>query len=423
MSDSHSNAPQADNSQRHSTSKIAIVGTAIGSAIGIIGAFIGALELSSIWGSGTYFSGLYEEHPNLEVFGFLAIFILVSAFTIIPRFKGRKLFSGRLAWESIILIVLGNVLVIFTQGRFLPLDDVLIVGGVFLALILIFEVLRKPSGPLAAAEPFMWLSLTSLLIGAILKTYFDWTSLNSSWGSFPFLEIVLISFPAMMIFGIEARTIQFRVVRMRKKEVSFSFCIGAVATLFALLSALPLGSSIIESMFLAIASAMFFVAGVAFILGVSAFKDGVPKDRLLKMGERDQTRYRYFGRAFRISILWLVLALLLAIVYSAYGFYSQGGALFWIKDAFIHSMAIGFIASAIAAYSPILLPAVISGRTPYLGLTNVPLYLVTLGNIWRVGSDMMASLSLPTSYLFTGYSGVLVIIGMLWFVVMNHRLK
>ncbi|MGI0077992.1 MAG: hypothetical protein ACRECH_00005, partial [Nitrososphaerales archaeon] len=358
----------------------------------------------------------------LEVFGFLAIFILAAAFTIIPKFKGRKLFSKKLAWESIILVALGNVLVLFTMNRFLPLDDILILGGVLIAFILVSDVLRKPSGPLALAEPFMRLSILSLLIATSLKTYFDLTLLNSSWESFPFLEIALISFPAMMIFGIEAKTLQFRSVRMKKKLVTLSFFSGAFATVLALLSALPMGS-FADALFLVIASVLFFLTGVAFILGVSAFKNGVLKDNLKRMNQRDQTRYLYFSRAFRISSVWLVFALLLAVVYSVYSFDAQVPALFWIRDAFIHSMAIGFIASAIAAYSPILLPAVISGRAPYLGLTNLPLYLVTAGNIWRVGSDIVVSLNLPTSSLFTGYSGVLVIVGMLWFVMMNHRLK
>lgn len=105
-----------------------VAGIAIGSIIGVIGAFIGAFELFSLWHNGRYFPSLYEDHPNLEVFGFLAIFILSAAFTIIPKFKNRKLFSTRFAWESIILISLGNLIVLLTGNQFLSMDDLLFLG-------------------------------------------------------------------------------------------------------------------------------------------------------------------------------------------------------------------------------------------------------------------------------------------------------
>ncbi|MGI0080762.1 MAG: hypothetical protein ACRECH_14215, partial [Nitrososphaerales archaeon] len=55
----HSNDKEVDKSksQRPATSRIAIIGTAVGSVIGIFGAFIGAFELFSLWGGGTYFPG------------------------------------------------------------------------------------------------------------------------------------------------------------------------------------------------------------------------------------------------------------------------------------------------------------------------------------------------------------------------------
>ncbi len=225
-----------------------------------------------------------------------------------------------------------------------------------------------------------------------------------------------------MIFGIESRTIHFRVVRMKKRIVLVAFYSGLGATVSALLAALPDGA-LMQSLLLDSGSVLFLASGAAFIIGVSAFRDNALTDHLKRMNERDRRRYLYFNRAFRISVSWLVLALFLALIYSFYSRDGSNQSLFWIRDAFIHSMAVGFIASAVAAYSPILLPAVISGKALHQGLSNVPLYVVTVGNIWRVGSDVASSLSISTTNLFTGYSGILIIIGMLWFVIMNHHLK
>ena len=400
------------------------MGTAVAAILGFIGVIIGAFWLASIWGAGTEFSSLYQDHPNIEVFGFLTLFILGASLTIIPRFKGRKLVSNKLAWESVILVSLGNLLVLFTSTRFLVYDDLLILGGALIALVLIGINLGRPSGPLALAEPFMWLSVISLFLAVSLKTYFDYMATNSSWDSFAFLEIIFFSFPTMMIFGISTRTIHFRVARMNKKVVSLAFYLAVMATSVAAIASILSSGSSLGADLLDASSILYLACVFAFVLGISAFRDNMLTDHVRRMNERDRTRYLYFGRAYRIAVSWIVLAVLLAVVYALFSQDTNlAGSLFWVRDAFIHSMAIGFLGSMIAAYAPILLPAVISGRAPYHGLTNLPLYLVVAGNIWRVGSDLLRASGLLFANLFTGYSGILIVLGVLWFLKMNHTLK
>ncbi len=94
---------------------------------------------------------------------------------------------------------------------------------------------------------------------------------------------------------------------------------------------------------------------------------------------------------------------------------------FELRDTFIHSLAVGFIGSMIMAYGPILLPQVISGRVPYTNLSMIPVYLVTIGNAWRVSGNMLQVGGI--SFWPMGVSGALVLAGMLYFFWMIHALK
>ncbi|MEM2237688.1 MAG: hypothetical protein QXR26_06525 [Candidatus Caldarchaeum sp.] len=93
----------------------------------------------------------------------------------------------------------------------------------------------------------------------------------------------------------------------------------------------------------------------------------------------------------------------------------SGGFVF--RDAYIHSVAVGFPGNMIMAYVPILLPPLISKKTPYRGLSLAPAILVNLGNLWRVAASALSGLA--QAYL----SGLLMLAGLAWFVIIVHRLR
>jgi hypothetical protein len=89
----------------------------------------------------------------------------------------------------------------------------------------------------------------------------------------------------------------------------------------------------------------------------------------------------------------------------------------FFRDGFIHSMAVGFIANTIMAYAPILMPALMSGRAAVGGLSYAPHILINSGNLWRIGASMFSKLH--DAYL----SGLPILAGAIYFLVMVHRLR
>ncbi|MDJ0269842.1 MAG: hypothetical protein NXY59_04715 [Aigarchaeota archaeon] len=94
------------------------------------------------------------------------------------------------------------------------------------------------------------------------------------------------------------------------------------------------------------------------------------------MNERDRTRYLYFASVSRLAFAWLMASLIFGMLMP---FMPRLYLAF--RDAFIHALAVGFIAHIITAYAPILMPGLLSRRMPYRGLSITPAYLISVGNI------------------------------------------
>src|SRR3990172_14098 len=79
------------------------------SFFGFMGTGLGVLWLGVI--SGIEISlpfRLVSVHPDLQVFGFLVMFIMGASYSIIPRFKNRRLDNRLGAYVSFILMTGGN---------------------------------------------------------------------------------------------------------------------------------------------------------------------------------------------------------------------------------------------------------------------------------------------------------------------------
>jgi hypothetical protein len=110
---------------------------------------------------------------------------------------------------------------------------------------------------------------------------------------------------------------------------------------------------------------------------------------------------------------------LASLAFRALYYVSPSSLAFW--DAYVHGLAVGFIAHVIMAYAPILLPGLLNRRMPYRGLTLIPAYLVSLGNGWRIAG--FVSLHHFGVDLVGGFSWASLFIGMLYFLYMVHTLR
>ena len=168
-----------DNITKPASANITLIAIMMASLLGLLGTAIGALWLASLYGIPVDLdSRLFLLHPDLQIFGFLTIIIMGIAYTLIPRFKSKRLDHMRWAYFSILLIVAGNVLSILHVANLTnfihPIVGSLILllgGSIFTFLIL--TILGKPTGGLAIAEPFMGLAVVSLLLALTVRFLSD----------------------------------------------------------------------------------------------------------------------------------------------------------------------------------------------------------------------------------------------------------
>jgi len=407
---------------RRKPARLTILATSTGAGMGILGTVVGILWLGILLGLPSPIdSRIILIHPDLQIFGFLTLFVMGVAYSAIPRFKNKPLRHPRAAAASILLVTFGNVLLLVDaflpsemSGR-LASDLTILLGAVVYAFIAL-RTLGRPSGPLASAEPFMALSVVALLLSLVNKLASDLSlvSHSYSYSSPAVLQLALIGFPTLMIFGVAVRTVHFRIVTLRRKLVKAGFIpslAGVSLSFVAIFSPL-------EREFTFVSSVLFTAAGMLFVAAINGLGDEISAEQYARMNERDRNRYIYFSPVIRIASAWLLAGLLLSVAASLD--LPSSGTL-GLRDAFIHSVAVGFIGTTIMGYGAILLPPLTSGRTPFRGLTLTPIWLITAGNIWRVAGSILTRFGVVLWP--TWFSGVLVLAGMTYFLWMVHSLQ
>ena len=397
--------------QKTTTVKIAVFTIASSAALAAVGTTFGVLWLFSLWRIGSYSSVIFL-HPEIQIFGFLTLFIAGVSFLLIPRFKNKSLKRTKLAVTSVSLVIAGNISWILGSRNLVFLGDVLLLLGVLMFAFITLETLGKPSGVLKEAEPFMILSVILLVVASLLKLYIQNQAVISPYWIAGFMNLALLGFPVSMIYGVMVRTIHFRVgVILRRRLVRLAFILHTAAIVLSIYRILSGDTSNLE------ASILFLIAGLTLCIAVDAFKRITHGELFARMIERDKVRYIYFSAVFVIAFTWLIAGLVFNVIYNTQILHGFG-----FRDAAIHSLTVGFIGNTIMAYAPILLPPLIKGKTPYRNLSPTPVYLINLGNVWRVLGILAEGFSGMNLWV-TAFSGLLILVGMAYFLLMVHSLK
>ncbi|MDG6983824.1 MAG: hypothetical protein JRN28_04685, partial [Nitrososphaerota archaeon] len=131
-----------------------------GIAFAFIGSTVGALYLGQLSGvqvgSAT---GLFPSHPYLQIYGFLASFVVGIEYSLLPRFKVGKLPGVVFGYVAYALITSGNVC--FLLYPVVPAGSfpTLLVGSglVFAGSVIFFSqaatLVSRPSGGFPEASP------------------------------------------------------------------------------------------------------------------------------------------------------------------------------------------------------------------------------------------------------------------------------
>jgi len=369
-----------------------IAATALATVLALAGTFLGVLRLLAYGGTAP-FHNIYLTHPDLQLFGFTAVFIMGVSYGLVPRFKNRPAPPLRLFLSMVFMVFVGNVLRLAGVGA--AVADIALLAGFIGYGVLTAAAVGRPRGFFWASDVFIVLSPLLLTMASAARLF-----LQHPWQDTRFVELALLGFPTSMIVGVAMRTVRFRLGANYNRGLAAA-CLAAY---LAALLLLPFQQQPIQD----IRRALFLAFGILYLASVDIVKSFKKVVKESELNQRDRIRHRYFTTYFTTAAAWLTAALMLGLL--------QGP---WpsLRDGFIHSMAVGFIANTIMAYAPILMPALMSGRVVVKGLSYTPFTLINVGNLWRIGASVFSSL--PSAYL----SGIPILAGAIYFLVMVHRLR
>ncbi|GBC69746.1 hypothetical protein HRbin01_01450 [archaeon HR01] len=357
--------------------RVAIPGIALATLTGLAGVFLGALWLLSI--SNPQLSTAYViHHPKLVLYGFVYTFIASVASVLVPRFRDIPPEQNvRLRQVSIVLLA-GGVALSITVYPFNLLGYLSAFSGALVLAVHTAKVLGRPKGWLAPADPLIVLSMVLMAVAIAVH---GWLELS---GVSPFLregmlQLALYGAPASMIFGIGIKTVRFRINPTMRRDLWWMLTPTQLLTSSTALAAIVSGSQPLETL----SSTFFLASSVLWVFSVDAFRRIPSGLWISRMDERDRARYLYFSMLYVIASAWLLAASTLGLL-TPLSRLTYPTAWYYLRDSFIHSFTVGFIANMILAYSPIILPSLLSGRTPYIGLSYLPAIMLNTGNIARI---------------------------------------
>jgi hypothetical protein len=227
-----------------------------------------------------------------------------------------------------------------------------------------------------------------------------------------FLYLSLAGFIGSMIFGVELRTVVFRMTNYRRNFARITTILQALSIGLAFFSTFK-GLGFLGSP----ASISFFLSVICFAISVRIFERRKSKVLLpITSGRPNVASHNaisyYSDVCISSSILWLLFSCALGVGWLVFGIEN-----FAVRDSFIHSIAIGFIGSAITAYGPVLLPGVLSRKAPKERLSLIPLAFLNASLIIRNAGNFY-SIGLASLPIWEPLSGLLVIIAMI--LLMNN---
>ena len=385
--------------------RAAIIIISVATLLALLGTTLGALWLLALLSPHPLLLNP-RFHPELQAFGFLNLFIMAVGFMLIPRFRNKRF--GR-AWLILLcagLVALGNILWLLQPGQW---GTLLVLAGSAIFSLRLLAVLGLPQGHLAPGDAFIGSALVLLPLALALRLLWE-LGLSPLPGLFSqegYLELVLLGYVGSMIYGVLIRTVHFRMARLRSRALAYA----------ALpLHLLGLGLSFYRgALFQGLGTLSFALAVLCLARSTGFGEVDLSSPLVVRMNERDRVRYGYYVRVTRLALAWLLASLAFRALY----YVSPSSLAF--RDAYVHGLAVGFIAHVIMAYAPILLPGLLNRRMLYRGLTLIPAYLVSLGNGWRIAG--FVSLHHFGVDLLGWVSWALLFLGMLYSLYMVHALR
>jgi len=402
---------------------------ATGAIFGLYGTGIGTLMLATLSGYSIPFaSSSFFPHPYVQVYGFIFMFVIGVAYLLVPRFKAERLRSITLAYLSYILVTSGVLGLAFSGSySFHMLGSVS--SLLFLAGIAIFSwqtisLAFEEKGGFHETNPLIAESAIAAFLSSLALFLSDnsWLNVNIDIFSDSSIYLALLGFAASMVYAVEIRSVSFRQSDYRPLWAKITWFFQGIAIFGSFASTVTF-----SYLLLLISQAFFLLAAISCSISLKLFE---MSHSLMYRPSMTAVHYRimnYNDISMIPAFMWLFIALSAGIVislgrlhYLTYDMQTFATS-FFARDLFIHSIAIGFIGSTILCYAPMLLPGLLGRRGPTTGLSYYPVVILNIAVLLRAVGDIY---SVKAGYLpdWEAISGPLVIISMLWFLWMIHRI-
>jgi hypothetical protein len=411
---------------QHPERKLTLLMVSSALVFAFIGTVLGALTLAHLSGVPTNLGlGFFSAHPYLQIYGFIGQFVVGVAYSLLPRFKITHVPEMTLGYATYVLLTCANVLFFLLPGLGLYnsvlafVASILLLGGSIIFATQVLVLAHHHGGGFPETNPLMGLSSLSLLLISLI-IFLKQTSLVNIGGGEIFspqmIFLALLGFAGSMIYTVEIRSVSFRQCNYRREIASLSWKIqaAAVSVTFASLY-IPSEASFLSI----IGGVLFLCAALSVILSIRIFEFAHPLMYRPAMSKMHFKIVRYNEVCILSGSLWLIFGCILGIVFL--GQFSKAFS-FFVRDSFIHSIAIGFIGSTITVFAPMLLPSLLGRKAPVSGLSFGPIALLNAGIILRVSGDFAAPFLSSNFPIWESASGPLVLGAMVWLLLVLPRI-
>ena len=401
---------------------ILFIATAI--LLAFIGTTLGAFTLANLAGAPTTLAlDLFPAHPYLQIYGFIAEFVVGVAYSLLPRFKIGGLPSPAFGFATYALLTAGNTLFVFSSVGPTHAIGGLTAGAIAPVFMLAASVIFASQVSILAARHvggfpetnlLMVLCSTSLILISLATLLIAARLLSADVFSAQMIFLALLGFAGSMIYTVEIRSVSFRQCNYRKP----------FARLAPWLQALAIGATFLSLFFAAryllILGALLYLAAALNVIGsirIFEFAHPLMYRPAMKKMHFAIVRYNEVGIASGSS--WLIFGCLAGIALAVLG----NSENFFVRDSFIHSVAIGFIGSSITVFAPMLLPGLLGRKAPITGLSMGPIILLNAGILFRVVGDATTlEGSSPSLPIWESLSGPAVLGAMIWLLIVLPRI-
>jgi hypothetical protein len=414
VKESHASPAQVQPLQRPER-RVTILLLATAVTLGFVGTTLGALMLAFLSGVpsdvGLY---LFSAHPFLQVFGFVSEFVMGVGYSLLPRFKVGHFPRIAFAYAVYGMMTTANICFLLSQFAgggipFTPAGSLLMVASSMVFAVQVASVVLRRMGGFPEVDPLLILSPLSLVLTSVLLflEIEGVVTLEGGYFSPQLLFLALVGFAGSEIYAVQIRSVSFRQCDYRRKFALSASVLqaAAVATTFA-------DALIPDAGLQAVSGLLFLSAAVSVLLSIKVLELAHPLMLRPAMTKMHYTILRYNEACIVSAAVWLLIGCFLGLTWLGFGV-----GTFFVRDTFIHSVAIGFIGADITCFAPMLLPGLLGRKGPVTGLSYWPIALLDLGVVIRVAGNLETLLgaSLP---VWEASSGPVIIVAMVWFLFM-----